>query len=136
MLHAKQHTEHIGVEGGRITFGSLFRYRTWLSFGTGVVDGYVKPAEPGHGLFDQVAHVVFVTHVGVNEFGLAAQIPQLGYQRLSLGLLAARNNQTGPILRKSQRGRPADTGQGASNQDNGSAHSSVLQGMPNGDWHL
>ena len=53
MLHAQQHAEHIGIEGGGVAFRGLLGDRAGLAFGAGIVDGDVEAAEPGDGLVDK-----------------------------------------------------------------------------------
>jgi len=122
MLHAKQHAEHIGIEGGRVALRCLLRHRTWLAFGAGVVDRHIEPAEARHGLVDQVAHVVFVAHVSADEFSFHAEAAELLGQSMSLLVAAAGDNNPGTLLSEGQGGGTANTGQGAGDQDNGGGH--------------
>ena len=73
MLHTEQRAEDVGVEGGRVALPGLLRHRTGLAFGAGVIDGYIQATEAGYGLIDQVAHIIFVPHVGAPIFGLRAE---------------------------------------------------------------
>jgi hypothetical protein len=98
MLHAEQHAEHVGVEGGRVAFGGLLRHGAWLAFGAGVVDRHVKPAEAGHGLVHQVADLVFMANVSADEFSLNAEGTELQGQGLSLLVAAAGDNYPGALL--------------------------------------
>ena len=126
MLHAEQHAEHVGIESGRVALGCLLRHRTGLAFGAGVVDGHVKPAEAGHGLVDQVAHVVFMANVGADEFSLHAAGAELLGQGMSLLVAAAGDDNPGALLGEGQGGGTANTGQGAGDQDNGGGHGFLL----------
>ena len=78
VLHAEQGAEHIGVEGGGIAVGRLLGNRAGVAFGAGVVDGGVEPTEARDRLIDQLAHIVFVAHVGTDELGLRAERAKLG----------------------------------------------------------
>src|ERR1700692_4748608 len=72
MLHAQQHTEHVGIEGGCVALGCLLRHRTGLAFGAGIVDRHIEPTEPSYGLVDQVADVVLVPNVRADELSFKA----------------------------------------------------------------
>ena len=86
MLQAEQHPEHVGVEGGGVALDRLIDDQATLALGTGTVDGGVDPAEPGHGLIDQLSHLVFATDVGLDERGFCAQAAKFGLERLAFGL--------------------------------------------------
>ena len=73
----EQHTEHIGIEGGRVALGGLLLHRTGRAFGAGIADGHIEPAEPSYGLVDQVADFVFMANVSADEFSFHAEAPEL-----------------------------------------------------------
>jgi hypothetical protein len=52
--------------------------RTWLAFGSRVVDGYVQATESRYGLIDQPANVLFMTHIGVHKFRFGTQPAKFG----------------------------------------------------------
>src|SRR5882757_5869765 len=109
-------------QSGGVTFGSLLRHRTRLTFGAGVVDRDVKTTEASHGLVDQVADVVFVAHVGADEFSFRAEATELPGQGMARLVATAGDNNPGAFFRKGQGRGSADTGQGACNQDDGCTH--------------
>jgi hypothetical protein len=97
MLHAQQHTEHVGVESGGVTVGGLFCDRAGLALGAGVVDGDVEAAEPGYRPVDQVLHVALVADIGADEFRFRAKRPQFGDQRFAQVIAAAGNDDLGAL---------------------------------------
>src|SRR6266851_2842556 len=110
VLHAEQHAEHVGVEGGGVAVGGLLGHRAGLALGAGVVDGDVEAAEPGDRLVDQVLHVAFVADIGADEFRFRAKRAQFGDQRFANIIAAAGNHDTGAFLCESERGGAADAG--------------------------
>src|SRR6267154_450188 len=98
VLQAEQHPEHVGVEGGGVALDRLIDDQPRLALGTRTVDGGVDPAEPGHGLIDQLPHLVVATDVGLDERGLGVEAAKLGLERLAFGLAAARDDQAGATL--------------------------------------
>jgi hypothetical protein len=122
MLHAQQHAQDVGIEGGRVALRCLLRHRTGLALGAGVVDRHVEPAEASQGLVDQIAHVVFMAHVGADKFSFHAEAAELLGQGMSLLVAAAGDNNPGALLGEGQSGGTANTGQGAGDQDNGGGH--------------
>ncbi len=122
MLHAEQHSEHVGIESGRVAFGGLFRHGTGAALGPGVVDGHIEPAESCHGLVDQVADIVFVADISTDEFGFHTETAELLGQRMARLVAAAGHNDPGAFLSEGQGRGTADTGQGACNQDDGCTH--------------
>jgi hypothetical protein len=67
-------------------------------------------------------HIVLVANVGTNEFSLRAQRAKLANQFLAGVIAAAGNDEIGAVFREGERGGAADTGQGASDEDNGTGH--------------
>ncbi len=125
MFETEHHTQHVGVESGRVAFCRLLRERPGLALGGGIVDGNVEAAEAGDGLVDQGAHLVFVTHVSADELGLGTQRAQFGDQDLALIVVAPGDDEVRAITREGQGGGAADAGQGAGNQDDGIGHGTV-----------
>src|SRR2546426_12017665 len=117
VLHAQQHAEHIGVEGGGVALGGLIDDQAPLALGTGIVDGGVDPAEAGHGLIDQVAHLVFVTDVGLDERGFGAEAAKFGLESLAFGLAAAGDDEAGAGLGKGDGPGAAYACEGSSGQN-------------------
>jgi hypothetical protein len=98
VLHAQDHAEHVGVEGGVGLRGLLSRW-AGLAFGAGVVDGNVEPAEPSDGFVDQILHVALVVNVGADEFCFRTGGAKLGGQRFAGVIATAGNDDTGALLR-------------------------------------
>jgi hypothetical protein len=105
---AQQCAEHIGIEGGGVALGGLLRHRAGLAFRTGVVDGRIQAAEARDGLIDQIADLIVVLNVGLDERGVSAEAAKLGRKLLAGVLVAAANDQSGAFLRESDGGRAAD----------------------------
>src|SRR5260370_9356685 len=122
MLHAQQHAEHVGIEGGGVTVRRLFGHRAGLAFGAGIIDGDVEAAEPRDGLLDQVLHLVLMADIGANEFRFRAKRAKLGGQRLGGVIAAAGDEDASAFVREGEGGGAADGGQGAGNEDNGITH--------------
>src|SRR3989454_5552905 len=74
VLHAEQRTKDICVEGRGVGFGSLFHHRAGCTLGAGAVDRNVQTAKTRDSLIDQVAHLLLMTHVRAQEFGLSAKL--------------------------------------------------------------
>src|SRR5216684_3799503 len=117
MFQAEQHAEHIGVEGGGVALGGLIDDQARLALGTGIVDGGIDPAEAGHGLIDQVAHLVFVTDVGLDERGFGAQAAKFGLESLAFGLPAAGDDEAGAVLGEGDGGGATYACEGSSDQN-------------------
>src|SRR5712691_5097097 len=117
MFQAEQHAEHIGVEGGGVALGGLIDDQAPLALGTGIVDGGVDPAEAGHGLIDQVAHLVFVTDVGLDERGFGAQAAKFGLESPAFGLPAAGDDEAGAVLGEGDGGGATYACEGSSDQN-------------------
>jgi hypothetical protein len=73
MLHAQKRAEHVGIEGGAVAFGGLFRHRAGPAFGSGVIDGHVQATEVPDGLVDDVTNVILAAHVGTHVFSFGAE---------------------------------------------------------------
>src|SRR5712671_6901856 len=74
VLHAEQRTKDICVEGRGVGFCTLFRNRARSTLGSGAVDRSVQMAKTRDSLIDQVAHLLLMTHVRAQEFGLSAKL--------------------------------------------------------------
>ena len=83
MLHAQQHAQHIGVEGGRVALCGLLGYGAALLLSPGVVDGDIQAAEACNGLIDQAAHVVIMAHVRTPILSLRAELADFSGQFLA-----------------------------------------------------
>src|ERR1700687_5937718 len=137
MLHAQEHAEHVGIEGGGVTLRGLFGDRAGRALGAGVIDVNVEAAELRDGLADQILHVVLVADVGANEFRFCAKAAKFADKRLAGVIAAAGDDYSGAFVREGQSGGAADAGQGAGNQYNGIAHAtspSKRLGMPVGPF--
>jgi hypothetical protein len=108
ILHAEQHTEYIGVESGGAALRGLFRHRTDLAFGAGVVDRHIKSAEAGYGLVEQVTDLLFVANVGVDKFTFDAETAEFLGQRMSRLVLTAGQDNSNALLGEGQCGGTVD----------------------------
>src|SRR3982074_3269522 len=122
MLHAQEHTEHVGVEGGRVAVRGLFGEGAGRAFGAGVIDGNVEAAEPGDGPVDQILHVALVADGGAHEFRFCARRAKFRGQRLAGVIAAAGNDDSCAFLREGESGSAADAGQRAGDEENGITH--------------
>ena len=122
VLHAQKRAEYIGVEHPCIAVGRLLSHWARFSFGAGIVDRDIQPAEAPDGLFDKVAHVVFVTHVRQNESGFSAEATKLAFECLAFGLATAGYNNRCAFLGKGKRRSTTNASQSASDEDNRSTH--------------
>ena len=134
MLQAQQCAQHIRVEGARVALSGLLSYRAGLAFGTGIVDGGVDPAEAGHGLIDQVAHLVFVTDVGLDERGFGAEAPKFGLESLAFGLAAAGDDEAGAVLGEGDGGGATYACEGSGDQDDWLVHGLAPQAVTGPGW--
>jgi hypothetical protein len=123
VLQAQKRAEHIGIDHPCIAVGRLLGQRARFSFGAGIVDRDIQPAEAPDSLFDKVAHVVFVTHVRQNESGFSAEATKLDFECLAFGLAEAGYNDRCAFFGKGKRRGTTDAGQSASDEDNRNAHS-------------
>ncbi len=102
MLHTEERAEHIGIEGRGVAVDGLLSQRAGLAFGAGAVDGRIQTAEARDGPIDQAAHIVFVAHVGAEEFNLTAEPAQLSSQALADVLMTAGNDNAVAFPRKGE----------------------------------
>jgi len=117
MFHAEDDTQDVGIEGRRVGLGGLFGDRPRLAFCAGIVYGDVEPAESRDGLVDEVAHVILVTHVSADEFGLGAEIAQFRGEFIAGVLASAGDNDSRPVTGERDGGGAANSGQCAGDQD-------------------
>src|SRR6266852_5206244 len=122
MFHAEQRAKNVGVKGGRVGFGGLFRHRTGGAFGTGVIDGHIQATKTRDGLVNQSSYFGFVTHVGAYEFGLSAEFAEFSDELRAFLFASARDNQMRAFLREGPCGGTPDTGERAGNQNDGGSH--------------
>jgi hypothetical protein len=101
-----------------------------MAFSAGGVDGGVQAPEARDRPVDQLAHIVFVTHVGANELGLCAEAAQLGGQRLPGFLPAAGNDNAAAFGCERQSRCATDAGQRAGDQDDGIFHGDTPLARP------
>ena len=112
----------VGVEHSSIVAWRLLGQRARFSFGSGIVDRNIQPAETRDGLFDEVAHVVFVTHVRQNESGLRAETMKLVFECLAFGLAPAGYNDRCAFFGEGKRRGTADARQSACDEYNRIVH--------------
>src|SRR5438105_10423456 len=122
VLQAEQQPEHVRVENGGVVLDTLIDNRSTLALVAGTVDSAVDPAEPGHGLIDQLPHLVFATDVGLNERGFGAQAAKFGLECLAFGLTPARDDQAGAILGEGDGGSATYACEGSGDQDDWPFH--------------
>src|SRR3981189_425910 len=108
----------------------LVRDRANLAFGASIVHRDMQTAKPCCGLVDQSADVILLADVGVDELGLRTERAQLLDERLAGLLTPTRDDHLRALLGKGDGGGAPDAGQGAGDQDNLSAHSTILFGPP------
>ena len=127
MLHAQDHAENVGFERRRKALRSLVGDRADHTFGGGVVHCDIKAAKARYGLVDQVADISFLADVGVDEFSFRTERPQLLGELLADSVATAGNDDHGALLRECGGGGASDAGQSAGDQDNLSAHFTILR---------
>ena len=113
VLEAKDRTEHIGIESGRIGFGRLFGQRAGLAFGTGVVDRHVQTSKARDRLVDEIAHVVLAADIRPHEFRIGAESAQLSDQCLPGVVASTGDYDARTFLSECEGGRAADAGKRA-----------------------
>ena len=105
VLEAQDRTEHIGIEGGGVGFGRLLGQRSRLSFGTSVVHRNIQPAKALDRPVDEIAHVIFVAHIGAHEFRFGAKSAQFRDQCLPIVLAPTGNDDARTFLSERNSGR-------------------------------
>jgi hypothetical protein len=88
------------------------------AFNTGIVHRNVETAESRDSFVDKVANVVFLGNVGPDELCLGAERPQLCDKVLALVVVAAGHDDLGAFTGECHSSSTADTGKGASNENN------------------
>src|SRR5260370_25583113 len=114
MLDAQKCAKDVGVKGGGVTLGGLFRYRAGLALGARVIEGGIRAAKALDGLINETAHIVFLAHVGADEFGFGTQLAKFGFQLATLRFAPAGNDDASSFLRESDSGGSANARQGTS----------------------
>jgi hypothetical protein len=99
-----------------------------LTFGSRIVDRDIEAPEPRDRPVNKVADFFVLAHIGTDEFGLSAGIAKLGGKGSASLVMTTRDDNLSAAAGKSKCGGPADTGQGASNQNNGGFHGTILFG--------
>jgi hypothetical protein len=128
VLHRKEHAEHIGIEGRRVTLRGLFGHRTGRPLSAGIVDGDVEAAEPLDRLRDQRLHVALVSDVGANEFGFGVKRAQFGCDRHAGVGAATGDDDPSASAGEGQRRGTANAGKATGYQDDRIAHDNSPQG--------
>src|SRR6202023_2854402 len=126
VLHAEDHAENIRVERRGIAFRGLAGDRAHLAFGASIVHRDIETAKPCDGLVDQSADVIILADVGVDELGLRAERAQLLNERLAGLITPTGNDHLRALLGEGDGGGAPNAGESAGDQDNLSAHSTVL----------
>ena len=122
VLQAEERPEHVGIEGRGIALGGLVDDRAGLPFGTGTVNGSVDASKSRNGLVHQMADLLLVPDVGLNEHGFCAKAVQFGLKGLPFRLPATGNDQAGTFVRKGNGSGPTDPGQGTRHHHNWLLH--------------
>src|SRR5207253_5591719 len=126
VLHAQDHAENIRVERRGIAFRGLVRDRANLAFGAGIVHRDIESAKPCDGLVDQSADVILLADVGVDELGLRTERAQLLNERLAGLITPTGNDHLRALLGEGDGSGAPDAGESTGDQDNLSAHSTIL----------
>jgi hypothetical protein len=107
-------------------FRGLVRDRANLAFGAGIVHRDIETAKPCDGLVDHRADVILLADVGVDELGLRTERTQFLDERLA-GLIAATgNDHLGALPGECDGGGAPNAGESSGDQDNLSAHVTIL----------
>jgi hypothetical protein len=136
MLHAEQCAEDVGVEGGRIALGGLFRHRARLALGSGVVDRHIQATKVCDGLIDEAAHIIFMADISTPILRFSADLAKFTDQFLVGFAASAPDNDVRTLFREGNRGGPSNAREGASDQNNGRIHSEFLGGQFMGQSRL
>src|SRR5260370_42241172 len=119
MLHAEKCAKDVGVKGGGVTLGGLFRYRAGPALRARVIDGGIQAAKALDRMINETAHIVLMAHVGADEFGFGTQLAEFGFQLATLLFAPAGNDDASSFLRESDSSGSANAGQGTSDEDDG-----------------
>ncbi|MNC56362.1 hypothetical protein D3C75_1059530 [compost metagenome] len=93
MLEAQEGSERIGIERGRVRLHCLRHDRTPGALEACAVDGNVQTTKAADAKIHKPGHLLFITHIGLNEFRLCVQRAQLRYQLFSCNDVAPGNDQ-------------------------------------------
>ena len=115
VLHAQQHTKHIGVEDGLIALGGYVGSRTGSAYGASVIDGNVEAAEASDGLVNKVLDFLFMPHIGAHKLGFSAEVAQFSRELPTFIVVSTGYNDPRSFMREGQGGAPTDAGQRAGN---------------------
>src|SRR5260221_5358380 len=122
MLEGKEHAADVDVEDGVVGLESLGDQLPAAAGEAGVVDGDVQLAEGFDGAVDQRTDIVLDADVRPDVFGVRAQLPELGRERVAF-LVAPSRDDDGRALAGERRGRRSpDAGQGPGDYYHPSAH--------------
>ena len=126
VLHAEEHTEHVGIEGRRVTFRRLLGHRPRNALGAGVVDRDVEAAEPRDGLVDHRTNVIFLADVSFDEVGFRTERAKL-FDKFRAGFLASSgDDHVCAFSCEGHGGGASDARQSAGDQYNPSNHDELL----------
>jgi hypothetical protein len=98
----------------------------WHTFDARVVDGDVETTEAGDSAVNDIAHILFTTHVGLDEFRFGAQAAEFGRECLAGILSAAGHDHPVTGFREAQGRGAADTCEGSGDQCDGRGHGYLL----------
>src|SRR5205807_5847617 len=129
-----QQPEHVRVENGGVVLDGLFDDGAAQALVAGAVDSGVDPAEAGHGLIDQLPHLVFATDVGLNERGFGAEAAKFGLESLAFGLPAAGDDEAGAVLGEGDGGGATYACEGSSDQDDWLFHGVAPSAVAGARW--
>src|SRR6266446_5808019 len=117
VLHAQEYAENIGVERRGIAFRGLLRDRAGFAFGAGIIDRDIETPEALDGAVDETTDIVFLAHIGLDEFGFGTERTELANQCLTGIRLAPRNNNAIARFRERDRRSAADAREGPSDEN-------------------
>src|ERR1700758_3644284 len=92
VLYAQEHAEDVGVERRGIAFRSLLRDRAGFTFGAGIVHRDIETSEALDRAVDETTDIVFLAHIGLDEFGFGAERAEFTDQFMAGIRLPSRNN--------------------------------------------
>src|SRR5580704_16391858 len=115
MLHTQEHAENIGVEGRGVAFRGLVRDRADLALGARIVHRDIEAPEALDRAVDEPTDIVFLAHIGLDEFGFGTMRTEFTDQCLTGIRLSPRNNDAMARFRERDRRCAAYAGEGPSN---------------------
>jgi hypothetical protein len=92
VLEAQHRAKNIGVEDRPVAVRGLTAQRAGLAFGARIVDRDIETPETRDRTVDEVAHVVFFSDIGADEFRLGAGTTKLGDKLAARLVMTARND--------------------------------------------